>query len=56
MVAEAAMERVEVDVLDGLVAEVMAVEFAATLGLTDAGPVGGAEAGPGEARALDECL
>jgi len=54
--AEVAVERIEVDVLDRLVMEMKAVQFAATLGLADEGPVGGTVAGAGEAGALDEGL
>ena len=54
--AEVAPERVEPDVFPGQRVGTMDVEFAATLGLSDVGPVGGAVAGTGEAVGLHEGL
>ena len=54
--AEVAPERVEPDVFPGQRVGTMHVEFAAALGLTDVGPVGGAVAGTGEAVGLHEGL
>ncbi len=54
--AEVFVEGVEVDVFDGCGVEVLAVEFAATLGLADVNPVGGAIACSLETLAFDECL
>ena len=54
--AEVSLERIEPDVLFGQSALVVNVEFAAALGFTDVGPVGGTVAGAGEAIRLDKGL
>jgi len=53
-VAEARVEGIEEDVLDGLEAELGFVEFAAALGLADVAPVGGTIAGAAKALGVDE--
>ena len=54
--AEVSLDRIEPDVLFGQSALVVNVEFAAALGFTDVGPVGGTVAGTGEAIRLDKGL
>ena len=51
---EAAIERVEIDVLDGLAIEFVAVELPASLGLADVDPVGGVVGRAGEAVTFDK--
>lgn len=53
-VAESAVQWVEIDVLDGLVVEMVTVELATALGLADVDPVGGTVGGAGEAITVDE--
>jgi len=50
------VQGVEVDVLDREGVFVAAVEFSASLGAADVGPVGGAVAGAGEPAGFDEGL
>jgi len=53
-VAEAGVEGIEEDVLDGLEAELRFVEFAAALGLAGMAPVGGTIAGAAKPLAVNE--
>jgi len=54
--SEVFVEGVEVDILDGRVVLVLAIQFASALGLPYVNPVGGAVAGAGKTFPFDESL